>query len=142
MGNELAMFREWDVRREPDWNILKISTHNSFHKYFMELNRLYVKKSALSKKDYDRAGFAWLDCGCDNACVFGMARNCDGHYMVALFNFSDQEAHCHVRYDGNVKILLHTDWEIYGGKTKKKILKSLPETIPSYSGMLFEQVID
>lgn len=140
MGNELAMFREWDVRREPDWNILKMPIHNGFHKYFMELNRLYLKKSALSKKDYDRAGFAWLDCGCDNACTFGMARNCDGHYMVALFNFSDQDARCHIRYDGNVKILLHTDWEIYGGKTKKKILKALPDTIPAYSGMLFEQV--
>lgn len=140
MGNELAMFREWDVRREPDWNILKMPIHDAFSKYMTELNRLYLKKPALSRKDYDRAGFAWLDCGTDNACVFGMARNCDGHYMVALFNFSDQEAHCHINYQGNVKLILHSDWEMYGGKTKKKLMKALPGTIPAYTGMLFEQV--
>ena len=24
MGNELAMFREWDERREPDWELLEL----------------------------------------------------------------------------------------------------------------------
>ena len=141
MGNELAMFREWDVRREPDWSILKMPIHDAFSKYMTELSRLYMKKPALSAKDYDRAGFAWLNCSCDNSCVFGMARNCDGHYMVALFNFSDREAACRVNYQGNVKLLLHTDWEIYGGKTKKKIVKELPKSIPAYTGMLFEQIV-
>ena len=140
MGNELAMFREWDVRREVDWNLCQVPVHGAFQKYMTELCRLYQKKPAMHQKDYDRSGFAWLDCGTWDPCVFGIARNTDGHYMVALFNFSDHEVDCKVRYDGDVKILLHTDWESYGGKTKKKILKALPDKIPAYSGMLFEQV--
>lgn len=140
MGNELAMFREWDVRREVDWNLSLVPVHGAFQKYMMELCRLYQKKPAMHQKDFDRFGFAWLDCGTWDPCVFGMARNTDGHYMAALFNFSDHEVDCEIRYDGDVKILLHTDWECYGGKTKKKILKALPDKIPPYSGMLFEQV--
>ncbi len=140
MGNELAMEREWHVSRQPDWDLLKSPMHDGFHKYFMELNRLYKRKPALSSWDYRREGFAWLNCGSDNPCVFGMARNSDGHYMAAIFNFSDQEARVHVDYHGHVRLLIHSDWQCWGGREKKRVLKALPEGIPAYSGMLFEQV--
>ena len=33
MGNELAHFREWDEKRELDWNLLEYPFHDAFQKY-------------------------------------------------------------------------------------------------------------
>ena len=30
MGNELGHFREWDEKRELDWNLLEYPMHDSF----------------------------------------------------------------------------------------------------------------
>ena len=61
MGNELAMFREWDERREPDWELLKIPAHDSFHRYIGELDRLYLKEKPLWALDHTYDGFKWVD---------------------------------------------------------------------------------
>lgn len=37
MGNELAMFREWDEARELDWDLLQYPAHDAFLRYMTEL---------------------------------------------------------------------------------------------------------
>ena len=34
-------------------------------------------------------------------------------------------------------VLLNTDWEPFGGSTKRKNCKAIPETLPAFGGMLF-----
>ena len=41
MGNEIAMFREWDEEKELDWFLLKYPMHDAFHHYFETLGKIY-----------------------------------------------------------------------------------------------------
>ncbi len=137
MGNELAMFREWDEKREPDWDLLKMPAHDSFHRYMAELNRIYLSEPALSALDHTYDGFKWVDCKSDNKCVFGYTRTDGEQTLLALFNFSDKEAKCNLNIDGDVKLILNIDWESFGGTTRKTTSEVLPVMIPAYGGILY-----
>ena len=135
MGNELAMFREWDESREPDWDILKKPEHNSFHKYILELNHVYLKNPALWELDHTYDGFKWVDCKTDNKCVFAYTRTDGNDTVLAVFNFSDREATISIDTAKKYRVLLHTNWEEYGG-TAPKVLTPLPDIIPPFTGIL------
>ena len=137
MGNELAMFREWDEKREPDWDLLKMPAHDSFHRYIKELNSMYLKKKAIWSLDYTYEGFKWVDCKSDNKCVFGYIRTDGKQTLLALFNFSDKEATISPELDGKVTMVLNTDWEQFGGKTVKSLKRTIPQTLPPFTGLLF-----
>ena len=62
MGNELGQLREWDEKRQQDWNLLDFPAHREFHRFMIDLNHIYLQHLALSEKDYDPDGFRWLDC--------------------------------------------------------------------------------
>lgn len=138
MGNELAMFREWDERREPDWDLLKMPAHDSFHRYIRELNRVYLKKKAIWGLDHTYDGFKWVDCKSDNKCVFGYTRTDGKQTLLALFNFSDKEASIAPELDGKVTMLLNTDWESFGGKVKENKAQSVSQIISPYSGQIYQ----
>ena len=137
MGNELAMFREWDEKREPDWDLLKLPAHDSFHRYIGELNCLYLKKKPIWALDHTYDGFKWVDCKSDNKCVFGYTRTDGKQTLLAIFNFSNKDAVIAPELEGKVTMLLNTDWETFGGNTKRSIYKSIPDAIPAFSGIWF-----
>ncbi len=122
MGNEIGHFREWDEKREQDWNLLDFPAHQSFHKFMMDLNHIYLQHPAFYEKDYKTDGFEWLDCHGEDECVYAFARSGKKERLIAAFNFSDQ-----AQADYTLKIpaakslrpLLNSDWEEYGGSTKK-----------------------
>lgn len=140
MGNEFAMFREFDEKREPDWDILKMPLHDAFHHYIQELNQLYLKKKAIWELDHTYDGFKWVDCKSDNKCVFAYTRTGKKTSLLAVFNFSDKEASLSPELNGKVRMLLHTDWESFGGQTKRALIRRMPAVIAPYSGMLFSYV--
>ena len=140
MGNELAMFREWDEKREPDWDILKMPMHDAFHRYIGELNRLYLKKKAIWELDHTYDGFKWVDCKSDNKCVFAYTRTGKKTSVLAVFNFSDKVAKLSPALEGNVTMLMNTDWEMFGGHTKRSAAKRVPSAIAPYSAMIFSYV--
>ena len=137
MGNELAMFREWDEKREPDWDLLTLPSHDSFHYYIGELNRQYLKRQALWELDHTYDGFKWVDCHSDNPCVFAYTRTGKKKTMFAVFNFSDREATIAPELPGKLTMLLNTDWEEFGGKSRKIKKRTLPGSIPSFTGLLY-----
>lgn len=137
MGNELAMFREWDEKREPDWDILKMPMHDAFHRYIGELNQLYLKKKAIWELDHTYDGFKWVDCKSDNKCVFGYTRTNGAQTLLALFNFSDKEAAITPEQDGKVTMLLNTDWEHFGGSAVQSRNSKVATRIAPYSGILY-----
>lgn len=137
MGNELAMFREWNVRREPDWDLLRFQTHNTFHTFLMELNRLYLNQKALWQLDHTYDGFHWMDCHCENKCVFAYTRTGLRTSLLILLNFSNQEAHVYPDLSGSVTMLLHTDWKTYGGHTPRRKKRSFEHKVPPYSGIIY-----
>ena len=76
MGSELGMFREFDESKELDFFMLDFQSHNSFNRFIIDLNKIYLHYPILSKYDYNPENFRWLDA--DN--------NIDSVYTFTRFN--------------------------------------------------------
>lgn len=137
MGNELGMFREWDEARELDWDLERIDTHASFHRYIKELNRLYLRQGALWEMDHTYDGFKWVACQCDNPCVFAYTRSGNGKRMLAVFNFSDKETVIAPKCEGDWRLVMNTDWACFGGATVQDGETARIKTVPPFTGMLY-----
>ena len=100
MGNELGHFREWDEKRELDWDLLDYPAHREFHEFMKALNRFYLDHTAFSEEDYDRAGFKWIECSAQEQCVYAFERRSAKERIAAVFNFSDEEQEVAPDLDG------------------------------------------
>ena len=88
MGNEIGHFREWDEKREQDWELLEYPAHREFHCFMKALNRFYLEHPAFWENDYDEDGFQWLECGTPDQCIYAFERRAHKERIVAVFNFS------------------------------------------------------
>lgn len=118
MGNEFAQFREWDERREQDWDILRFPLHDAFHRFQKELSGLYLKHPALSELDYSREGFQWVENNRPGQCLYAFERKSPSERILALFNFSDQEQEYLLpnHLGQNYELLIASDMDVYGGE--------------------------
>ena len=127
MGNEIGQLREWDEKREQDWDILKYPIHDAFHHFMQKLNHLYMTTPALSAKDYENAGFHWLDCHQEERCIYAFERTDGKERIAAVFNFSDEDQKGYelpVEDAKELEVILASDDETFGGckkYTKKKV---------------------
>lgn len=125
MGNELGHFREWDERREQDWLLREFPIHDAFYHYIAELNRIYLTHPALYRLDYHPHGFTWMDRSREKACLFILQRQCAEERLVILFNLGDQARQYQLPAPTGVELLLHTDWQRFGGHTPENNLTHL-----------------
>ena len=148
MGNEFGQLREWDEKREQDWDMLKYPNHDALHRYMIELNRIYRENDAFHR-DYDPENFRWVDCHQEERCIYAMERVGIKRKYIAVFNFSNvlQEAYeFKVEEDAKIRVALHSDWEEFGGSTAKKTSLVQNEykngkvilNLPPFSGILLE----
>jgi 1,4-alpha-glucan branching enzyme len=146
MGNEIGHFREWDEKRELDWNLLTFPAHQDFHRFMEDLNHFYLEHPALSELDYDTEGFQWLECHAEEKCVYVFERctkerrNETGksrdqmnrqERIVAAFNFSDEEQEIEIKCEDkkSLKRVFSSEYKEYGGQEEKKekIIKAKKE---------------
>ncbi len=122
MGNEIGHFREWDEKREQDWNLLDYPAHQSFHQFMKDLNLLYLEHPAFYEQDYETEGFQWLDCHQEEACIYAFERISKKERIIAVFNFSSiEQAEYKLTVPGaeKLKTLLSSEWTCYGGSEEK-----------------------
>ena len=100
------------------------------------MNLLYVQQSPNWQLDYSREGFQWLDCS-PNPCVFAYTRTSAQGQLLVILNFSNHRASIQLQPGGAVKMLLNSNWNIYGGSLKKAARTSISKTIAPYSAMVF-----
>ena len=145
MGNEIGQLREWDEKREQDWDILKYPIHDSFSEYMKKLNKIYLKYNALHY-DYDPNNFLWEDCNSPEKCIYSIRRKSADGDILAVMNFSDwyqTNYSVHVGENYKVELLLDSDNQIYSGKTPDGktdftyINDRLEMNIPPFSGRIF-----
>ena len=149
MGNEIAMIREWDETKEPDYFLLKYPLHDSFSQYISDLNKVYAQQPALYERDYDPDGFRWIAINDMQNNVYGIRREGLSSAAAAFFNFSDQP-HVYVytpQKDEKLMPLIHTDWECYSGTVKKpkrrtglkaRGIGGVRIELPAFSAVLYE----
>lgn len=122
MGFELGQLREWDEKRQQDWELRKFPIHDGFYHFIRDLNRIYLDTRALWQRDYDREGFRWLDCQQGPGCVYAFERRAPGQRVVAVFCFSDtppQSYPLEIPGATALRLLLSSDEEPYGGSTRR-----------------------
>lgn len=118
MGNEIGQLREWDETREQDWDILKYPVHDAFHRYMMELNKLYLEHSALWEKDFDNDGFKWIDCHEEGRCIYAYERRSSTERLVIVCKFTntpEENYYCHVEGASGLKLLMASDADCFDG---------------------------
>ncbi len=144
MGNEIGQLREWDEKREQDWEVRKYPIHDSFYQFMRDLNAIYLSYSAIFGLDYTEDGFSWVDCHQEQKCIYAISRKKDDEEIIAIFNFSDKEQtytfpekYAKKKYD----ILLDTDWDRYGGKNsdKEAIMANGVIRLERFSGVLLHK---
>lgn len=149
MGNEFGQLREWSEAAGQDWELLRYPAHDAFHRYMMELNRLYAACPALHDDDAEK-NFQWADNTPNQDCMYAMVRTKGAQSLLAIFNLSDHpKTGYKVTVSGaqNARLLLHSDWEQYGGGTSTAALvwtqmeikdaAVITADVPRFSGMLF-----
>lgn len=90
MGNEIGQLREWDEKREQDWDLRKYPVHDSFYHFMVTLNKIHLSTAALYENDYERIGFEWLDCHQEQNCIYAIQRNGQSEAVCGIFNFSKE----------------------------------------------------
>lgn len=147
MGNEIGQLREWDEKREQDWDIIKYPVHDSFAKYMNDLCTVYQNNPALYELDYDENGFEWVDCHQEEKCIYVFERKGKKQRIVTLLNFSDkkQKYKLEIASGKCLSFLISTDDEIYGGKESRERLRKIKLDkgcinleINAYTGIMFE----
>lgn len=133
MGNEIGQLREWDEKREQDWEILQYPIHDAFRRFMKDLNHLYLEHSALSERDYDKSGFQWLDCHQEEKCIYAFERVSEKERVVVLLNFSNKDVEEYrFKVVGAKKLerILTSNQDVYGGTENQRhiILGSENET--------------
>lgn len=145
MGNEFAQLREWDEKRQQDWELLDYPVHDSFREYIKALNTIYLTHTALHH-DYDHYNFIWEDCDNAENCVCAIRRKSPEGDILAVLNFSDwciTDYVVNIGRDHSAALLLDSDNVLYNGQTpdRKTYFSSSNEyltmDVPPYSGLMF-----
>ena len=154
MGNEIAQFREWDEKREQDWQLIKMPLHDAFNKYIKRLNEVYDNYEALYENEYDSSYFKWLEVNATEKSVYIYERGRDDHRIIVALNFSDNEYApftFKVEEELRLREIVNSDSDIYGGSTwgvrsdvtttkEDDNLYNLSINLKPFSGIIYEVV--
>ena len=154
MGNEIAQFREWDEKREQDWQLIKMPLHDAFNKYIKRLNEVYDNYEALYENEYDSSYFKCLEVNAPVKSVYIYERGRDDHRIIVALNFSDNEYApftFKVEEELRLREIVNSDSDIYGGSTwgvrsdvtttkEDDNLYNLSINLKPFSGIIYEVV--
>ena len=154
MGNEIAQFREWDEKREQDWQLIKMPLHDAFNKYIKRLNEVYDNYEALYENEYDSSYFKWLEVNAPEKSVYIYERGRDDHRIIVALNFSDNEYApftFKVEEELRLREIVNSDSDIYCGSTwgvrsdvtttkEDDNLYNLSINLKPFSGIIYEVV--
>ena len=120
MGSEFGVWREWNHDESLDWSLIEDPRHAGLQRFVEDLNRLYRGQPAMYQRDFDAAGFEWIDCNDHEASVISLIRRAadPADWLVAVLNWTPIARHSYrvgVPEPGYYTELLNSDSERYGG---------------------------
>ncbi|MGD2126737.1 MAG: 1,4-alpha-glucan branching protein GlgB [Desulfobacteraceae bacterium] len=120
MGGELAQWNEWYHDGGLDWHLLEYAPHAGLQRWVKDLNEVYKGEPALHEKDFEPAGFEWIDCADSQQGVLSLLRK--GHseddLIIVVCNFTPVPRYNYrvgAPKDGFWKEILNSDAGEYGG---------------------------
>lgn len=126
MGNEIGQLREWDERRQLDWDMLRYPMHDSFRAYYRRLCEIYTTYPALYDGEYNRDCFRWLEENAADFSTYVYERRASGQSIIVMLNFSDQYwSDFTFGYDRAciLRELINSDWLCFSGHTQQGDMK-------------------
>jgi 1,4-alpha-glucan branching enzyme len=120
MGGEFGQRREWAHDSTVEWDLLQDGRHSGIRQWVTDLNRLYRNEPALYERDFDPAGFEWVDCTDAGLSVISLLRKgkSTGEAVLAVCNFTPvprPNYRIGAPHGGFWKEVLNSDATQYGG---------------------------
>ncbi|HUU98970.1 MAG TPA: 1,4-alpha-glucan branching protein GlgB [Phycisphaerae bacterium] len=120
MGCEFGQRREWNHDIGLDWYLLDQPLHAGLQRWVRDLNHLYRDAAPLYARDFDPAGFEWIDCNDHQRSLVSFMRR--GHnpddVMMFVCNFTPVPRHGEAvgaPLGGFWQEVLNSDATDYGG---------------------------
>jgi 1,4-alpha-glucan branching enzyme len=136
MGNEFAQFIEWDYKKELDWLLLSYDKHRETKDFVKALNKFYLANPALFEIDFDEKGFQWISGEDYMQSIISFRRKAkDGSELIVVCNFvpvSRDGYRIGVPAAGTYKTVFCSDWEEFGGQTKKSQKGKKSDAVPMH----------
>lgn len=158
LGNDIAMIREFDEKRQLDWNLLEYPMHDSFNRYFRDLVRIYNSYKALYAYDYESFSFKWIDADNYAQSIYVYTRYDEDNCFIIVLNMKPvayTDFRIGVPFTGEYFELLNSEKDIYSGcniTNDKQLFSSstkahgLPNSISidiaPYAGIIISKRID
>ena len=153
LGNDIAMYREFDETRGLDWDLLKYPIHDSFNRYFRDLCHIYKAYKAFNSYDYDPLSFKWIDADNHSQSIYVYTRYDEDFCFIIVLNMkpiSYSDYKIGVPFEGTYTELINSEKDIYNGcnmcnfkpiKSRKIKSHGLPNSISidlaPYAGIIF-----
>lgn len=123
MGAEFGQWQEWQAGHSLDWHLLEYEPHQKLKQLVRDLNHLYTSEPALYQKDFDPAGFEWIDFLDSDNSIISFIRKGERPEQSLIFvcNFTPvyrEDYRVGVPYKAFYREVLNTDSDIYFGSNK------------------------
>ena len=118
LGNDFAMYREFDETRGLDWDLLNYPAHDSFHRYFRDLCQIYKSYKVFYGQDYDPSSFRWIDADNYHQSVYIYCRYGEDFCFLVVLNMkpiSYTNYRIGVPYRGIYTEVINSEKDIYNG---------------------------
>lgn len=119
MGNEFAQDREWDYNSALSWHLLNDPMHRGVQQAVKDLNRIYRDMPAFHQRDYDPAGFEWIEADNADESTFAFIRRGENpnDMAIVISNFTPvpRQRRFGVPQGGKYIEIFNSDSEVYGG---------------------------
>jgi 1,4-alpha-glucan branching enzyme len=120
MGGEFGQWAEWNHDGSLQWHLLESVSHAGVQRLSAHLNRLHSGEPALHARDFEPAGFEWIDCNDWEHSTLALARKggAPEEMVLVAFNFTPVPRY---RYrvgapaPGFWREIANTDANEYGG---------------------------
>ena len=137
MGGEFGQWAEWNHDQALEWHLLEYEAHQGLQRFVKDLNRLYLNEPALYERDFDPAGFEWIDFrDTDSVVVSFLRRGKDpAQTLLFVFNFTPVPR---LKYrvgapqSGFYRELLNSDSSHYGGSNLGLLGGAMSESSPCH----------
>jgi 1,4-alpha-glucan branching enzyme len=120
MGNEIGVWGEWSHERGIEWNVLEWPFHQGLQRWVRDINTFLRGEPALYQRDFEPAGFEWIDCHDSQQSILSFLRRGRDPEDVLAFvcNFTPVPRHNYrigVPEAGYWEEVLNSDATIYEG---------------------------